>query len=82
MLYNSCVTDYDCWKQDSSQHASVEQVILIYKKSIVTAKKLLSHLLTTSLPHTDEKYRRSLDTSMLTHIIPKSKQELISVLRV
>jgi 5'-methylthioadenosine phosphorylase len=76
------VTDYDCWKQDSSQHVSVEQVISGYKKNILTAKKILSHLLATTLPQTDENYRKSLDTSMVTHTIPKSKQELISVLRV
>jgi 5'-methylthioadenosine phosphorylase len=76
------VTDYDCWKQDSSQHVSVDNVISCYQKSLETAKKLLSHLLSRSLPTINEGYRRSLDTSILSDNTLESKRELLSVLRV
>ena len=76
------ITDYDCWKQDSSQHVSVDKVISRYQKSLETAKKLLSHLLSRSLPVVNEDYRRSLDTSILSDNSLDSKRELLSVLRV
>lgn len=38
-------TDYDCWKEDPSAHATVEQIIARYDRSLEMAKELLGQYL-------------------------------------
>ncbi|MCC7442031.1 MAG: S-methyl-5'-thioadenosine phosphorylase [Bdellovibrionales bacterium] len=40
------VTDYDCWLEDPSQHATVEKVLELYRSSIGSVKTILRDLLT------------------------------------
>ena len=39
-------TDYDCWLEDSEQHASVEKVIELYHKNIGRVQALLKRIVT------------------------------------
>ncbi|WP_257255497.1 MULTISPECIES: MTAP family purine nucleoside phosphorylase [unclassified Endozoicomonas] len=38
-------TDYDCWKDDPSAHASVEQIVARYDRSLALARELLRQYL-------------------------------------
>jgi 5'-methylthioadenosine phosphorylase len=39
------VTDYDCWLEDPSQHASLERVISRYGESLKQARRLLEAII-------------------------------------
>lgn len=39
------VTDYDCWREDPDDHASVEKVMALYRDNIATVKQILTRLI-------------------------------------
>ena len=76
-------TDYDCWQDDPSLHASVEKVFDVYGKSIEKVKHLLKEILTFKLSTPSDIVRNALSHAVLTpkvHLTPK-KQELLKLLR-
>ena len=58
-------TDYDCWLDDPAHYATVEMVIQRFGKSINRAKEIIQAVMATP-PPIDEKYRRALDSAILT----------------
>ena len=76
-------TDYDCWMEDPSQHASVADIIARYGESLQQVQKLLLALLDSDLPPINAEYRESLKMALLTpvHAIPAAKRELMEVLQ-
>lgn len=76
-------TDYDCWLDDPTQHASVSAVIARYGESIDNAKTLLKNLLETPLPDVDSTYREALKDAVLTpqHALSDEKKQLLTVLK-
>ena len=76
-------TDYDCWLDDPSRHATVEEVIKRFGDSVGKAKKIVAQLLSDGLPEVDESYRRALDMAVLTpeSAFSDSHRELLEVLR-
>lgn len=63
------VTDFDCWRDDRSEHVSVEQVISRYGESLVRAKALLAKLLQHSGVCTNPcACRTSLSSAVLTPV--------------
>ena len=78
------VTDYDCWKQDSAEHVSVDLVLSRYQKSLQLSKNLLSQVLKEKLPPTNETYRRSLDKAVLSDAkkLTDDKRQLLETLRI
>ncbi len=63
-------TDYDCWMDDPSAHASVEQIISLYGKSLEVAKTLLGSYISqqAETPHDSKQCncRRSLKSAILS----------------
>ena len=74
-------TDYDCWMDDPSHHATVEMVIARFGESIARAKSLVHRLLDAPPPF-DDAYRRALDSAILTpeSSLTESHKQLLAVL--
>jgi len=77
------VTDYDCWQDDPSKHASVAQVFETYGKSIEKVKDLLVKNLGKSMPKTDCQCRSSLQFAMLTpdEALSEGQKQILGILR-
>ncbi|WOG29377.1 MTAP family purine nucleoside phosphorylase [Endozoicomonas sp. 8E] len=80
-------TDYDCWKEDPSAHASVEQIIARYGKSLTLAKALLGQYLKQQeeTPH-DSNYcqcRSALKSAVLSpeNTLGQKQKALLEVLQ-
>ena len=77
------VTDYDCWKEDPDQHASVAAIFERYGKSLQTARELLSTLLDRDLPVPDAASREGLKHAVMTPdaALNPAQAEWLAVLR-
>lgn len=60
------VTDYDCWMDDPSQHASVHAILQRYAASLAQARALLDALLAGPLPEPEASIRTALRAAMIT----------------
>jgi 5'-methylthioadenosine phosphorylase len=60
------VTDYDCWMDDPSQHASVQAILQRYGQSLARARTLLDALLAGPLPEPEGAIRTALRDAMIT----------------
>lgn len=60
------VTDYDCWMDDPSQHASVQAILQRYAASLTRARALLDALLAAALPEPEASIRGALGDAMIT----------------
>jgi 5'-methylthioadenosine phosphorylase len=60
------VTDYDCWMDDPSQHASVQAILQRYAASLTRARVLLDALLAGPLPEPEAAIRTALLDAMIT----------------
>jgi 5'-methylthioadenosine phosphorylase len=78
-------TDYDCWLDDPTQHASVEQVISRYGASLEKAKRLLKTYFDDFHQEADplSPARNSLACAVLTPAerIPEEKKALLALLK-
>lgn len=59
-------TDYDCWLEDPSQHASVDQVMSLYRANLGRIQKLLRAVLNGDLSEEGCSCRRSLEFAVMT----------------
>ncbi|MBC7693797.1 MAG: S-methyl-5'-thioadenosine phosphorylase [Methylotenera sp.] len=59
-------TDYDCWLDDPSQHATVDQVMSLYMKNLDRVKETLKSVLRTADNHFECECRTSLKGAVLT----------------
>lgn len=77
------ITDYDCWMNNPDDYVTVATVIERFGKSLSKAKSLLMALLNTTLPETDETYRQSLQSALLTKETSLNKEQidLLNLLR-
>ncbi|HSL60185.1 MAG TPA: S-methyl-5'-thioinosine phosphorylase [Desulfotignum sp.] len=77
------ITDYDCWKDDPSHHASLASVLALYSKSIQKAQALLRSLMASELPSADPACRMSLKDAVITQDaqVPEPLKEILAVLR-
>jgi 5'-methylthioadenosine phosphorylase len=62
----SVVTDYDCWLDDPTQHASVAVILERYARALASARALIDALLQAPLPEPEPEVRRALDGAVLT----------------
>ncbi|HEY0859204.1 MAG TPA: S-methyl-5'-thioinosine phosphorylase [Albitalea sp.] len=60
------VTDYDCWKDDPSQHVTVASIFELYGRSLERAKALLDAVLKTPLPPEEPEIRGALQHALMT----------------
>lgn len=76
------VTDYDCWKDNSDEHVTVEAVIQRYGKSLAHAKSILKCFLQGEAPEIDEHYRKSLACAVLSRkeSLSDTNKELLELL--
>lgn len=77
------VTDYDCWLDDPTQHASVEAILDRYGRSLASARRLLDALLQQPLPSEEPEIRQALASALLTPdaALDERQREWLAVLR-
>lgn len=77
------VTDYDCWMDDPSRHASVAAILELYAKSLDGARRLLDALVTAGPPAPEASIRQALDGAVLTPeaALTHAQREWLAVLR-
>ncbi|MGE3534903.1 MAG: S-methyl-5'-thioadenosine phosphorylase [Parachlamydiales bacterium] len=75
-------TDYDCWLNDPSQHASVEKVIELYQKNIGRVQELIKKVVRVDEASSCE-CRSSLKHAVLTkeEALPEEKRRTLAFLR-
>jgi 5'-methylthioadenosine phosphorylase len=61
-------TDFDCWLDDPTQHASVEQVMALYMKNLDRVKTLLRAVVRISEDHFACDCRQSLKDAVMTQV--------------
>jgi 5'-methylthioadenosine phosphorylase len=59
-------TDYDCWMDDPTKHASIAAILALYGRSLDKARQLLQALLTQELPAAEPDIRQALQSAVLT----------------
>lgn len=76
-------TDYDCWLDDPSQHASVDKVIELYKKNIGRVKDIIGSLVKGHEENHFCECRHSLQYAVMTpeNNLSKEQRELLEFLR-
>lgn len=73
------VTDYDCWKEETDAHASVELVFENYAKNIGKVRRIVSGCLTHEFAQSPDMCRKSLHNAILTKeedLTPRHKEIL------
>jgi 5'-methylthioadenosine phosphorylase len=77
------VTDYDCWMDDPSRHASVAAILERYANSLDAARRLLDALLTAGPPAPEPQIRQALQGALLTpdDALSDAQREWVEVLR-
>jgi len=77
------VTDYDCWKENTGEHVTVEMIISRYGQSIEKAKVLLKAFLEQPRPEINPEYRECLQFSILTpeEALTPEKKQLLKLLK-
>ena len=76
-------TDYDCWLDDPSQHASVAVIMERYAGSLARVRQLLEGLLAGPLPQIEPEIRLALQGAVLTPEASRNdaQREWLAVLR-
>lgn len=77
------ITDYDCWKDDPSHHASLTSVLALYSQTIDAVQELLRSLMTSEPPPEDFACRASLKDAVITpdDQVPASLKDMLAILR-
>jgi 5'-methylthioadenosine phosphorylase len=77
------VTDYDCWKDDPTQHVSISAIFELYGKSLAKARQLLDALLNQSPPDEEPQIRQALQDAVMTPdaSLSAAQREWLAVLR-
>jgi 5'-methylthioadenosine phosphorylase len=75
-------TDYDCWLDDPSQHATVEKVMELYKKNMGRVQSLLLKVVESLVLKKDCQCRSALKYSLLTDLtnVSEEKKKIFNVL--
>jgi len=60
------VTDYDCWLDDPSQHASVAAILERYAQALTAARRVLDEVLRSPLPTPEPEIRQALAGAVMT----------------
>ncbi len=78
------ITDYDCWKEDPSHHASLASVLARYAESIQKVQALLRALMGSDLPPEHPDCRTSLKDAVITaeNQVPNHLKDMLATLRV
>ena len=76
-------TDYDCWMEDPTRHASVDTIMALYAQTLAKGRALLDHLLAQPLPAPEPGIRSALAGAMLTpdSMLDDAQREWLAVLR-
>lgn len=76
-------TDYDCWLDDPSQHASVEKVIELYQKNIGRVQELISSVVSSGESPSSCECRSSLKYAVLTkeEVLSEKQRQTLAFLR-
>lgn len=77
------VTDYDCWKDDPDEHASVAAIFERYGQALAKARALLLELIAKPLPAVEEGIRFALRDAVMTPdaVLDAGQREWLGVLR-
>ncbi|MEE4363685.1 MAG: S-methyl-5'-thioadenosine phosphorylase [Desulfotignum sp.] len=77
------ITDYDCWMDDPSHHASLASVLERYSESIQKVQDLLRGLMGSPLPRTDSGCRTSLKEAVITNTdqISETQKTILEILQ-
>lgn len=77
------VTDYDCWLDDPSQHASVAAILERYAQALTEARRVLDELLRSPLPEPEPEIRQALAGAVMTPetALTPTQREWLGVLR-
>lgn len=77
------ITDYDCWKEDPSHHASLASVLARYAESIQKVQTLLRALMGSDLPPAHPDCRTSLKDAVITaeDQVPNRMKAMLATLR-
>lgn len=78
------VTDYDCWMEDESKHADIEEIFKTYGQSIGKVKNIIENICTNGITQTPDWIRTAIKYSILTpdEALSEKQKEWLSVLRV
>ena len=76
-------TDYDCWLDDPSQHASVEKVIELYGKNIGRVQPLLKKVVERENDHTECSCHSALKFAVMTKesVLSQEQRQIIAFLK-
>lgn len=77
------ITDYDCWKEDPSHHASLSSVLARYAESIQKVQALLRSMMGSDLPEDHLDCRTSLKDAVITadDQVPEHLKNMLATLR-
>jgi len=77
------VTDYDCWLDDPSQHASVDKVIELYHSNIGRVKTLLSSVISADVSDDQCSCRNALKYAVMTNeeSLTSDQKQMLAFLR-
>lgn len=77
------VTDYDCWLDDPTQHATVDKVIALYKKNLGRVQAILKEVLNQHAGNDTCECRNALQYAVLTpeNALSDEKRKLLEFLR-
>ena len=78
------VTDYDCWLDDPTQHATVDKVIALYKKNLGRVQAILKEVFDQKTGDATCSCRSALQYAVLTPegVLADEKRKLLEFLRV
>lgn len=76
-------TDYDCWLDDPSQHASVEKVIELYSKNIGRVQALLKKVVERESNHAECSCRSALKFAVMTNesVLSQEQRQILAFLK-
>lgn len=77
------VTDYDCWMEDESKHADIEDIFKIYGQSIGKVKTIIEALCASGITQTPDWISSAIKYAVLTpdDVLSAEQKEWLSVLR-
>jgi len=77
------VTDYDCWMEDESKHADIEDIFKIYAQSIGKVKSIIEALCANGITQTPDWISSAIRHAVLTpdEALSAEQKEWLSVLR-
>jgi 5'-methylthioadenosine phosphorylase len=77
------VTDYDCWRDDPGEHATMDAVMARYAHCVETAKALIARLLALPLPAVEPSIAHALQGAVMTpdDRLDDGQREWLSILR-